>query len=164
MEEQQYENEQFLNPQPQKPTLLSVLCILSFIGSAWNALQNFCVFGMYNTLKNMLEDDDMMEKMSSLVGSAQFETMQKAYQVIFSVDRVFYILTSLLYVGSFVGVAFMWKMKKTGFHIYAIAQILILIVAALFFYGTTGSSPWMDVIMTALFITWYFTMYKKVML
>lgn len=159
--EEQYENDQFLNPKPQRPTLLSVLCVLSFINGAWNALQNFCIFGMYNTFSSMLEDDDMMDKISELMGNAQFETVQKAYQMMLSVDRIFYLLTSLLYIGSFVGVAFMWKMKKNGFHIYAIAQILILIVAALYFYGTTGASPWMDVIMTAIFITWYFTFYKK---
>lgn len=164
MEDLQYENnEQFLNPKPQRPTMLSVLCILSFINGAWNALYNFCFFGMYNSFNKILADDDMMEKMSGMMSSAQYEASMSAYKMLFSIDRVYYLLNSLLYIGSFVGVAMMWKMRKTGFHVYAIAQILILTAAALFFYGPAGSSPWMDVIMTALFITWYFTFYKKEM-
>ena len=164
MEELQYENnEQFLNPKPQRPTALSVICILSFISGAWNTLYNFCLFGMHDTFNKMLADDDMMEKMSDMMSDVQYEAVQSVYQTMFSIDKVYYLLTSLLYVGSFVGVAFMWKMRKTGFHVYAISQILILIAAALFFYGPTGSSPWMDVIMTALFIIWYFTFYKKEM-
>lgn len=163
MEEVQYDNGQFLNPKPQRPTVLSVICILSFISGVWNALYNFCLFGMHDTFNKMLADDEMMEKLSGMMDGAQYEAVQSVYHTMFSIDKVYYLLTSLLYVGSFVGAVFMWKMRKTGFHVYAIAQILILIAAALFFYGPTGASPWMDVIMTAIFITWYYTFYKKEM-
>lgn len=161
--EEQYDNEQFLNPQPVRPTMLSVLCVLSFINSVWNAFCNLTIFGVYNIFNAILEDDEMLEQIMDVVGEVQYDEMLKVYEMMFSVDKIYYLLSSFLYIGAFVGVLYMWKMKRNGFHIYAIAQILILIVAALFYYVPMGMSPWGDVIMTAIFIFWYYTFYKKEM-
>jgi len=162
MEEQQYENEQFLNPKPERPTGLSIFCIFSFIGGAWIALQNFVLFAAYDAFKKMLANDDMMEAYTKLLGN-QADTMIKVYETMFSVDRIYFILEALLSIGSFVGVLFMWRLQKKGFHIYTIAQILMLIVSAILFYGVVGTKPWGDVLWTVFFVLWYLPFYKKVM-
>lgn len=162
MEEQQYENEQFLNPQPERPTGLTIFCVLSFIGGAWNALQNFILFAAYDAFKNVLANEDIMESYKKLIGN-QADTIIKAYETIFTVDRVYFILEALLGIGSFVGVLFMWKLQKKGFHIYTISQILMLIVSAILYYSVVGMKPWGDIIWTVFFVLWYLPFYKKVM-
>jgi len=162
MEEQQYENEQFLNPQPERPTGLSIFCILSFIGGAWNALQNFTSFAAYDSLKKALANEDLIETYKKMAGN-QADAVIKTFEAAFSVDRVYFILQTLLSICSFVGVLFMWKLQKKGFHIYTIAQILMLIASAVFLYSVTGTKPWGDVIWTSLFVLWYLPFYKKVM-
>lgn len=163
MEELQYENnEQFMNPQPQRPTGLSIFCVLSFIGGAWNALQNFVLFAAYDGVKKMLNDEDILESYSKILGD-QADTMVGMYESLFSVDRIYFILQALLSIGSFIGVLYMWKLQKKGFHIYTIAQILMLIVSATLFYGIVGTKPWGDVLWTVFFVLWYLPFYKKVM-
>lgn len=162
MEEQQYENEQFMNPEPHRPTGLSIFCILSFIGGAFKALENFILFAAYDSFKKLLDNDEFMDSYTELIGN-QADTLIKTYNAIFSVDRVYFILQALLAVGSFIGVLFMWKLQKKGFHIYAIAQILMLIASVLFFYSVVGTKPWGDVLWTVFFILWYLPFYKKVM-
>ena len=55
----------------------------------------------------------------------------------------------------------MWNLKKNGFHIYAIAQILILIITAIFVAGVTGASMVSPAILTAIWIGIYFIYYRK---
>jgi hypothetical protein len=46
----------------------------------------------------------------------------------------------------------MWKMRKTGFHVYTLAQLLVLLITALLgkAYISMG-----DVMMTLLFVAFY---------
>ena len=113
----------------------------------------------YNVIKNMFSDEeylDMMEK----YGMGE-EQMEKATGAILAVGRSYYMYTALLYVASFIGVLYMWKQMKKGFHIYSIAQILILIVYVLMFCNATGESPWGSVILTVLWIGVYYMYYRR---
>ncbi len=149
------------NPKPERPFGLSFICVLSFINAVWQFIVNFLSFSVFNTMKTVTSDEkftDLYENMG--VDEDQLETALAAF---FAPGMFYYLFTALLYIGSFFGVLYMWRMQKKGFHYYAIAQILILIVAALMFFGVTGTSPWSSIIFTAVFIGLYFIYYKKVM-
>ena len=149
------------NPKPERPFGLSFICVLSFINAVWQFIVNFLSFSVFNTMKTVTSDEkftDLYENMG--VDEDQLETALAAF---FVPGKFYYLFTALLYIGSFFGVLYMWRMQKKGFHYYAIAQILILIVAALMFFGVTGTSPWSSIIFTAVFIGLYFIYYKKVM-
>ena len=149
------------NPQPVRPFGLSFFCILSFINAVLQFLINFLSFSVFNTMKTVTSDEKFLELYENMgIDEDQLETALGAF---FAPGMFYYLITSLLYIGSFIGVLYMWKMKKKGFHYYAIAQILILIVAALMYFGATGTSPWSSVILTAAFIGLYFVYYRKVM-
>ena len=152
------------NPKP-RPALLTVLCILTFIGSGFGVLHN--IMGMIvSPIRNFFGpdffdmimdevDDDYTRK---FVEQAM-DMAQNAIHHIFEISFVQF----LLYAGSLAGAIMMFQLKKTGFYIYTISQILLLFVPAVFLgfnlfinIGILFSS-----IFTILFIALYAVNLKK---
>lgn len=149
----------FENPAPQRPNGLTVACVLSYVNTGWQFLSHIVLFLAYNMMKNVMQSEeylDLVEKMGQ--DSEQVEGVMSWY---FSVPRFSFLILALLFVGSFIGVYHMWNMKKKGFHIYAISQILILIVTAIFITNNTDKPITLDVVLAAIWIGIYFIYYKK---
>lgn len=156
-QEQNYD--EFENPQPQRPSGLTIACVLSFISAGFQIVSNLFTFLTYNLMQSLGQDEDYLELMERFVPDIdEFETTMQAQ---FAISRVSYLVQALLFVGSFIGVYYMWKLQKKGFHIYAISQILILIATAIFVTSVTGASIWGGVILTAIWIGIYFMFYKR---
>lgn len=153
--------EEFENPKPQRPFALSFFCVLSFINAAFQVLSGMVVFLMFDVFKNIFGSEEYIEMMEN--AGIDIEAAGNPFDAAFSVRRIYYFLSALLYVFSFIGALDMWKLQKKGFHIYTIAQILILIITAIFVVNVTGASIWGDVIYTAIFVIFYYLHYKKVM-
>lgn len=149
----------FENPAPKRPNGLTVACVLSFISAGWFALGNLITFLSYNFMKSMVTDENYLELMEKFGQDA--EMLETTMEAQFAVSRVSYLLQALLYIGSFIGVLFMWRLQKKDFHIYAISQILLLIVTAVFVTSVTGASIWGSVFLTAIWIGIYFIYYRK---
>lgn len=145
----------------KRPEMLTVLCILSFINAAWNILSNFISFAFYNTFQNLFtqlrEGTGVYEDMAEQMGD-NWETFVKASEMASSISRGYYFLELVLFIASFVGVLMMWKLQKRGFHVYAIAQILMLIVITALTKITLGPVLW-----TVFFIAMYYPHYNKSM-
>ena len=158
------EYEEMMPELPKKrPTVLTIICILSSVNAALNAFTNLMAFLFYKLFNTILSDDnEELMSMSQMFGN-EWDEMLKTYRVFFSTDRIYFIMNALVWIGSFIGVSMMWKLKKNGFHIYTISQILVLILSTIFIYNRTGGSPVMDVLMTAIFVVWYLRYYKQVM-
>ena len=151
----------------RRPEMLTVLCILSFINATWNALSNFISFAFYGTFqsifKQMRDGEGMFEDMAEQMGDS-WETMAEASELAFSVGRGYYFLEMILFITSFVGVMMMWNLQKKGFHIYTIAQILMLIVTSVFVTSKIGGGfPFGPIFWTVFFVFMYYSHYKKVM-
>ena len=158
------ENQQlneFENPTPKRPDGLTVACVLSFINAGWFTLANLITFLSYNFMKSLSSDENYLEMMEKF--APDMDEFEATMQAQFAVSRVSYLLQALLYIGSFIGVLYMWRLQKKGFHIYAISQILLLIVTATFVTSVTGASIWGSVILTAIWIGIYFIYYRKVL-
>ena len=154
---QQYND--FETPEPQRPTGLTVWCVLSFINAGWQILANIVTFLMYNLMKEIGQSEEYLEMMEKFAPNV--DDIESAMQVQLAVSRMSYLVQALLYVGSFIGVLYMWRLQKKGFHIYAISQILILIATALLVTSVTGASMTGAVIMTAVWIGIYYMYYKR---
>lgn len=137
---------------PKRPTFLTVLCILSFIGCAWYA---FSGISGYFTLKAMGSSgadvqgalsDKMDEAMGdatanmdkasaemaksigdALAGSMNFDAMAKSS-----------LTQGLLCLVILVGVLLMWGLKKNGFYIYTLGQLAYVIVPFVMVGGMAG--------------------------
>ena len=163
--EEQFNNEQeyqdFENPKPVRPFLMEAFCVLSFINAGFQFLSNILWFLAYNIMQELGQSEEYSEMMEKF--APDMEEVEATMQAQFSVSRVSYLLLALLFVGSFIGVLYMWKQQKKGFHIYAISQILILIVTALFVTSVTGASIVMPAVLTAIWIGIYYIYSKKCM-
>jgi len=98
--------EQNVQTTTQRPTFLTVLCILTFIGSGLGLL-----FGIIG-----------------LVAAGAIESVAAYLPV--GVDSGIFksIITLILLAGSLYGAIQMWKLKKLGFYIYAAANVILLIL------------------------------------
>ena len=152
---------EFADPKPQRPFALSLFCVLSFINAVYQFIVGTMMFLSFNFLKKLFSDEEVLEQLEeSNVGMGDFS---EAIDALFAPGRSYYIIMALLYAASFVGVYYMWKLLKKGFHIYSISQIVILITEVLLFTNVTGESPWGSVIITAVFISMYYIHYKRIM-
>jgi len=104
---------------PKRPVLLTVLCILTFIGSGMNLFSSLVIAGFYDLFVQIAEEFAEKFKLPGL-------------DVLTATTPLFFLVTSLFYAGSLTGAIFMMKMKKAGFHIYTVSQIL-LVLAPMYF-------------------------------
>jgi hypothetical protein len=155
------------NNKPKLPSGLNVLTILSFIGCALQLLGGLWNFA--NAKKSYDEMDKVIEAMNSgsipgwmksMMGDPeQFrELMTKSYE-----NRIPILLLSLVAIAlCFYGVMQMRKLKKQGYLLYVIGEILPFLGQVLFIgmFTLTGGTGIFFICITVLFILLY-TMQRK---
>jgi hypothetical protein len=119
----------------QRPTLLTVLCILTFIGSGWGLISGVINIFTAKTVDTVALTDQMsteMEKLndSGAAGETATKIMEgtmdmvgKAAENAIPLAIVSMIASALAIFGAYL----MWNLSKKGFYIYVIAQIISLI-------------------------------------
>lgn len=135
---------------PKRPTFLTVLCILSFIGCAWGA---FTGISGYFTYKAMAPASSAVsEEISGAMDEAMSnENMSDAERQMagalgdalgglgdFSALANSSLTQGLLCLLIVVGVWMMWNLKKTGFYIYTLGQLAMVIVPFVMVGGLAG--------------------------
>lgn len=137
-----------IEPQKKRPVMLTVLPILTFIGSGLS----FLTYLSFSTgvLSRLIS---MMEMMNYP------EYILETYQQMVSVPGWKFLIIALLFAASVTGAALMMGLKKIGFHIYVVAQILLLFLPGLLMRGTF-SVGFMGIVFTSLFIILYGINYK----
>lgn len=148
-----------------KPTLLLILCILSFIGSGLNIISNF--IGMLISpiedflgqgIFEMVVQEVNNDSLNKFIEQA-FVYAQNAMLYMFEISLANFIL----YSASLAGAILMLQLKKIGFYIYSVAQISLLFVSPIFvgfnFFSNIGIL--FASIFTILFIGLYAINLKK---
>jgi hypothetical protein len=106
---------------PKRPQLLTVLCVLSFI---------MCGFTIISTVMNIAQNSPESHQRSveqiRTINPAMADQMEDTFAMM---ESNIYLKLSpyinlIFMLGSFLGVMMMWKLNKTGFYIYAVAEIL----------------------------------------
>jgi hypothetical protein len=140
------ENINIIEPQAQgkPPFRLKLLCILTFIWSGMNLIYNF-VYGFFYDWSKTLIINTTFPK--------EYKEFKEVAIFILSAGRYFFLLGLLLYVGSILGAYFMFKLKKFGFHIYTLSNLLLLMLPMLYFKGEGLNL--VSLVITALFIMYY---------
>jgi len=110
-------NLESLNPSQKEPfkrsDLLTVLCVLTFIGSGLASFSNLFIFLSYEDMLTIVDE---------------YEVEIPGFDMMMSGGRRFFITGFILYTFSWVGALQMWKLRKIGFHLYTGAQLFILIL------------------------------------
>jgi hypothetical protein len=124
----------------KRPGLLTVLCILTFVGSGMNFFSSIIIATFYGAFTEVART--LAEKFS-LPG----------IDLILESPPAFFFTSGVLYLASLAGALLMWNLRKTGFHIYTISQIL-LILAPMYFLKLQGPSLF-DIIFSGMFVVLY---------
>lgn len=130
--------------QPKKRTdLLTVLCILTFIGSGMSMIANSLLFLTIEPVKELLEQESTYSFLGTEINM----------DFLLEISPVFFLLQSLTLLVSIIGATQMWQLKKTGFHLYTVSQILLLILPKLFISGLPF--PTLELLISASFVYLY---------
>jgi hypothetical protein len=125
---------------PQRPTLLTVLCILTFIGSGMNLFSSLVIAGFYDVFVEIVRE---FSKKFSIPG----------IELLLETTPLYFFVSAIFYAGSLTGAILMMLLKKTGFHIYAIFQILLIIAPMYFMHLASPGLP--ELLFSGLFILLY---------
>ena len=144
---------EYFNPydnRPKRPTILTVLPILTFIGSGLSFLTFIFLALAADLLPSVIE---MMEN------SGMPDVSINIYKQMLDIPAWHFLLMAGTYALAVVGAAMMMALNKIGYHIYIISQILLFCVCNLligepFNVGTFG------IFCAILFIALYGTAYK----
>ncbi len=135
-------NEATENP-VRRPELLTVLCILTFIGSGMSLLSNMLFFAAINPIKQALE------KKSTFL----FMGTELNFDFLLDLSPMFFLFQAILLSVSLLGAIQMWNLRKTGFHLYTFSQILLLIIPKLFI--STLPFPFLEMLISSVFVYLY---------
>lgn len=127
---------------PKRPQLLTILCIISFIGGGLGAMSNLFVFFYHSEIADIIQQEAFADLGFDL---SIFDGIQRSY----------FLIAGLLQIISLSGVRMMWNLLKSGFHLYAISQLLMLIVSTIYIYKPADVFPMFDLLLATIFILLY---------
>lgn len=113
----------------QRPTFLTVLCVLTFIYSGFGFLKGFYDYAMAPIAIEMTEEvfeevDEQMAKESVDEETADFmENVFESSANIVEHARPLAVINILVSLLSLLGAFFMWRLQKTGFYLYLLGQL-----------------------------------------
>ena len=134
----QEEQNKEIAEQKQRPQLLTILCILTFVGSG---------LGVAGFLMVSLNFEATMEALKVIYADMPEATM------LLNAPREFYVISFFLSASSLIGAIMMWNLRKIGFHVYTSAQLIYLVIPLVYFGGDTN--PLFNIMLTALFVYLY---------
>ncbi len=126
-----------------RPTFLTVLCILTFIGSGWSiysGINNYYTadvsYGLVNEQFERVQEEigdqegaEMAGKLLQSIGDSM--TPEKIKD-----NGIATAITSLI---TLIGAILMWGLRKTGFYVYVIGALAAIIAPITIFGGFTGA-------------------------
>ncbi|MDY0103939.1 MAG: hypothetical protein RBS07_13475 [Lentimicrobium sp.] len=124
----------------KRPPGLTLLCILTFIGSGISVISSIFIVLAYDLIPLAAEQSPV-------------PNIEEMIQLVLTAGKEFFMVMGLLYALSLLGAIYMWKLSKKGFHIYTSAQLVMLIVPLLMIKGY--QTPFTTVLLTASFILAY---------
>jgi hypothetical protein len=125
---------------PKRPTLLTVLCILTFIGSGMNLFSGLVIAGFYDVFVEVAQE---FGKRFNLPG----------IDLLLETKPLFFLVTAIFYAGSLAGAILMMQLKKIGFHVYTVFQILLILAPMYFMHLASPGIP--ELLFSGLFVLLY---------
>ena len=105
---------------PVRPTFLTVLCILTFIGSGWGLINNLFQLAMFTPERLVVQIQQITnmagaEAQPSWVSSIMSSSLEVLQTTIMH-GKAIYSLAALCAVISLIGAFMMYKLKRNGFY------------------------------------------------
>ncbi|HEX8515642.1 MAG TPA: hypothetical protein VF868_05535 [Bacteroidia bacterium] len=139
----------------KRPQFITVLCILTWIGCGVGLIASVMGYFAVQTAGAMMDvasasDPEAMDMAATMPGMEEAMNAMKYAGVSLAVGILGIILC-------FAGSMMMWKLKKAGFYLYAVGQIVPLVVSAVLIGASAfgGFALVMGAIFPVLFIVLY---------
>ncbi|MBP5327221.1 MAG: hypothetical protein J6Y98_04850 [Bacteroidales bacterium] len=126
---------------------LRIVLVLSMIGSGFYFISNTITGIAQPVMKSAYES-------GAIKLSGQMSTYTVAIEQMLDTPRSFFLCSALLNAMSLTGAILMWNLRKSGFHMYTLAQMLIMLITVLFL--GRESMPLGDIMLTILFVLYYY--------
>jgi hypothetical protein len=123
-----------------RTTMLTVLCILTFIGSGMNVFSGLVIAGFYDVFVEVAQE---FAKKFNIPG----------IDLLLETKPLFFLVTAIFYAGSIAGAVLMFQLRKIGFHIYTIFQILLILAPMYFMHLAGPGLP--ELLFSGLFVSLY---------
>ena len=128
---------------------LRILLVLSLISAALSAIAYLGMALLMPTFDRVYSDNPTLLP----------DQMGVMWERMAAVPRLLYAVQGVMAVLSFVGCILMWNLRRSGYHAYAIAQLLLLLLPLLFLgKGYLGLG---DLMLTALFLLVYYLLLRQ---
>ncbi|MBO4740973.1 MAG: hypothetical protein J5605_04925 [Bacteroidales bacterium] len=127
------------------PVFFYIMLVLSMVNAGMTFFSSIILGFAAPTIVEMNNDGTLpiSEKFSVAVDSLS------------RIPQYYFFITALFWALSFYGALAMWKLRKTGFHCYTLAQLIILLLTVVILGKANLSLG--DVMFTILFIAYYAT-------
>ena len=135
--------------------LLRIFLVLSMITAGTTFMDCFNLSflpGLYRKIPEMMEMYGFDEHMTG--------AMKQIVEDKLSLPQGYHLAFAAFCVLSFMGCLLMWKYRRSGFHCYTLAQLLMLLLPALFI--GKGAVAIGDIMFAALFIFIYWRLLKTI--
>ena len=121
-----------------RPTFLTVLCILTFIGSGWGAYKGLSGYFTADTAAQIVSQaqDKINDQIGDKPQPAFLKNMMGGMFSSMSADNIrkSSLISLLSCILTLSGAILMWQLRKTGFYLY-VAGILVSVVAPMIIFG-----------------------------
>lgn len=120
-------------PEPKRPQFLTVLCILTWI------MSGIMFLSTVNSILNKPSPEQQAEQIAKMesVSPEAAASMEAAFQKMDETPTIIYNLATIVAIAlSVLGAIMMWQLKKAGFFVYLIGELLPYI--GLLIVGTTA--------------------------
>ena len=131
---------------PVRPTTLTILTIFTFIGSGLSSFVYLMMFAINGTFQQLYQDGAFEVFMTS-------QEQEDVLKLLIQVSPTYFLIQGLIFLSSLAGAVLMWNLRKKGFHLYTIAQILLLIVQQI--YLSELPFPAFELLIATLFVYFY---------
>jgi len=105
----------------KRPQLLSILCVLTFLSTG---------LGIFTSILTPMISDYLVEFITSMPGYEQ--NLTEEGMVMLKAGWGYYLVSLVLISLSLFGAIKMWKLKRIGFHLYTIANLLLFCLPSIF--------------------------------
>ena len=133
-----------LSPNQKRPRFLAVLCILTFIWSGLTMFSSVTLYLLFDQFKAFFSSHPDLPYFAS----------QMDFKAIFQINKLFFLFQGVFSGLAVAGAFLMWNLRKTGFHLYIIAQLGLVFIPKLFMPNLPF--PFFPLVVSLLFVYLYY--------
>lgn len=139
----------------QRPGFLTTLCILSFIGAGLSIVMSIVGYLGAQAAQSMMNGVGAMGDAMGASGNAEFDAAMSQANNLLKYAYVLLGVGVICAIVSLVGAIMMWKLKKTGFYLYTLANLVAMILPIILVGMAGGAMAYVGPIVTIAFIVMY---------